>query len=311
MTWYNYTIAYNGFIADLITKIKAEGWTETEAGYGTVQPAGYSIYYLIDVLTYGSIPELDTGGTSSYNMTYFIIHQRATYNAATHVPTTTANGGDARIRLVYNVDLTAEAVKLMTVKGWIDATHVCLYITSDATQTNRASWILFMGEVEAVGAGADTCMLAAPEILNPVGDGAYAYSYSDPLYESHMIHSLGDGCGYYPIVYGLGGSSLDSKVRPGQVLIWKYQADSTTRAGDIAFRISPSIVRPVIQIGAEAEADTFTDTAPAPDETFTRVPLAKYNSSAYPGYMCWQKINYNSSGCSLAGKGELCWIRSA
>ena len=31
MTWYNYTVAYNGFITDLVAKLKVEGWMETEA----------------------------------------------------------------------------------------------------------------------------------------------------------------------------------------------------------------------------------------------------------------------------------------
>lgn len=310
MTWYNYTIAYNGFIADLITKIKAEGWTETEAGYGTVQPAGYSIYYLIDALTYGSIMENIESGSTSRNFTYMTIHQRATYNAATHVPTTTANGGDARLRLVYNVDLTAEAVKLITVKGWIDSTHVCLYITADATQASYVPWILFMGEVEAVGAGADTCMMMSTEVLSPVGDGAYNPTYAPCDAETHFVHCLGDGMGYYPVSYGVGGSAMDSKVRPGQILIWRYQADTVNRIGDIAYRISPSICRPAFP-GAEAAADTFTDTAPAPDETFTRVPnITTVGSGAYCGMTYWLKTTYSTAGNSLKNIHPY-WIRSA
>ena len=81
MTWYNYTVAYNGFVADLVAKLKAEGWTETEAGYNTVQPAGYNIYYLIDALSYASVYYAQDGQTSSTSMTYFDIHQRATYNS--------------------------------------------------------------------------------------------------------------------------------------------------------------------------------------------------------------------------------------
>ena len=104
-------------------------------------------------------------------------------------------------------------------------------------------------------------MLSACGVINPVGDGAYNPSYEQPDNESHFVHCLGDGCGYYPIGYGYGGCALDSKVRPGQVLLWKYQGDGAHRPSNIAYRLPPSVVRAAFY-GAEAVGDTFTDCRP-------------------------------------------------
>jgi hypothetical protein len=309
LTWYNYTVAYNGFVADLVSKLIAEGWTQTEGGYNTVQPAGYNIYYLIDALVYGSVWYNTDSGTSSANMTYINIHMRAAYNSGTHVPTTTANGGDSKIRLVYNVDLTAEAVKLITVKGWIDDKHLCLYICPDATQTNYSSWILYMGEVEAVGAGANTCMLTSSGVTNEVGNGTYNPSYEQPNSESHLVHCLGNGYAYYPLAYGMGGSAIDSKVRTGQIPLWQYQADTVNRLSDIAYRLPPSVVRAGFA-GAESVGDTFTDTDPTPDETFTRVGFPKQEAGSYSGYMYWHKHTYSSAALGSTYIAPV-WIRSA
>jgi len=310
LTHYNYSIAIKDFVADLISKLKTEGWTETEEGYNTVQPSGYSIHYLIDALAYASIRYAD-GSSSNGNFTHLTIHMRATYDAVNHRPNTAANGGDARFRFMYGADYTAEAVKVFNVRGWIDDKHCCLVVQPDPTISNVSTWTLYMGEVEAVGAASNTCMLNTPEVLNTVGMGAYEPSYAPWYDESLFIHCLGDGAIYFPMIYGFGASGIDSKIRPGLVYLWRYPNDSKTYASNLSYRIPSEIVRGIYVVGVEAVGDTFTDTDPTPDQTFVRCLAQAGNYYSYCGRFNWNKWGYSIAAASYLVPGELCWIRSA
>jgi hypothetical protein len=167
MTYYNYSVNIVDFVSDLATKAIAEGWHREEVGYDTIYPDGYSGFKVLFESLYASIIN-GSSGSSSYYFTYITVHCRATYNAGTHVPTTNANGGDARFRMIYNADHHASATKKYYVKGWIDSKHICIDVLADPTIADNARWLIYVGEVEAVDAAANTCMCLTPEVLNQV-----------------------------------------------------------------------------------------------------------------------------------------------
>ena len=306
MTWYNYSVAFNAFIADLITKLVAEGWVKAEVGYNTVHPASYASIFMLPTLAYGSIQNNE--GSSSYNFTYLNINFRAAYNSGSHVPTTTANGGDQRYRLVFNVDLTASATKLLYVKGWIDGNTICIDLKADETQTGWSRHFVFIGEVEAMDAGANTVMMLATEIINRVGDGAGASSIYDYRYSTSFVHALGDSIGYYPLIYGFGASSVSNKARPGLCYIWRCEA-TVDKPGNVAYRVPTNICRFTLMKGSEGEMDTFIDTAPEPDQTFTRVLNGDVRGS-YCGTEQLQRYASAYYDSNLKTNGYA-WIRSA
>jgi hypothetical protein len=156
-------------------------------------------------------------------------------------------------------------------------------------------------------------MCGCGEVNANVGGGAYEGTYSYNYEESHMANCLGDGVGYYPICYGSGVSSLDNKVRPGTVLIWRREA-TVDKPYNIAYRIPPNIARGVRSLGIESVDDTFVDGA----NTFKRLasPVQAPANDAQCGYMYWDKyIGRYQVAAVVAGlgynQGELCWVRSA
>ena len=298
MTWYNYSVNIVDFVSDLATKAIAEGWTREEVGYDTIYPSGYSGFKVLFESLYGSIIN-GSSGSSSYYFTYLTVHCRATYNSGTHVPTTNANGGDARFRMIYNADHHASATKKYYVKGWIDSKHICIDVLADPTIADNARWLIYVGEVEAVDAAANTCMCLSPEVLNQVGGGAYDDSYAPCLTETNFVHVLGDNCGYYPYIYGLGVSFASNKIRAGPLLIWRREG-AVAKTYQFYYRIPLDIIRFTIIAGIEGEDDTFDDT-----DTFTR--MGKKTATG-TGYLCLCQIGDGQSSAYMAGWW---WIRSA
>jgi len=228
MTWYDYDVTIANFVSDLATKAIAEGWVRQEIGYNTIYPAGYPGFLVLFESLYGTISQQT--GSSTNTFTHVTIHARATYDAGNHRTNTAANGGDARFRMIEtNTDYSASAAKNYHVKGWIDSTHIAIDVMADNTCTGWGRHFIFVGEVEAVDAAANTCVLFSPEELNDVGQSIEGQSYAYWYYENHFIHVLGDNTGLYPWSYGLGVSQQSNKVRPSPVYLWRREAGQTSR----------------------------------------------------------------------------------
>jgi hypothetical protein len=301
MTWYDYSVAIGSFVSDLASKMQAEGWTRAEAGYDTMKPSGYSDVYVLFESLFGTLPDND-GGSSSSNFTYIQVRIRAGYDSGSHMPDTGENGGCSRFRMIDNgTDYSADSSKVYRVKGWIDGKTVLIWIEADEAISGYKRQIIFVGEVEAVGAGAATVMLLCSEYVSEKGtSSSLNHSYADDMWETHFIHCLGDDVGYMPFVGGHGASSVDNKVRPQPIAVWRRTA-AGDKFHDVMYRIPANVARATAQAGAEAEDDTFTDGG----QTFSSVDTPSYGDAGGV-YLC--KKYYSQVSDKSYHRGRW-WIR--
>jgi hypothetical protein len=255
MTDYDYNVAASGFIADLITKILAEGWVRAEAGYDWFKPSGYNCVLNIPALVYGGLYRNET---STRNYTNFKPILRASYDQPSHIGV--GNGGSVYGGLViaYNSNWTASA-NLVYVKGWIDSKNIILFIESDSGQAGGGESCLFVCiEAQAVDALANTIMLldSLPIGLNYAGvlnPPSTAYGY---ICSCCFIHVLGDSFGYHPMMLGMGVGTA-SKVRVTSIYIARKDA-SSYKTQNLMYSIPYIHATYGESLPSEVAGDTFT-----------------------------------------------------
>jgi len=301
MTWHDYSVSFAEFADDLTDKLVAEGWVREEAGYNTVQPAGYSSIRLLIKLAYSlNMYRGDGLSTGTYDMTYIEAALRAGYSEATHAPT--GNGGLTRFRLIESAtDYSASESAYLYVKGWITDKICAIQIRCDPLISGGGNYqFIFVGECLAIDAAANTVLLLAPEYYSETGTLSSAQSYFPSEGETHFIHCLGDGNAYYPVGFGMCASRLSNKVRSTPLYVWMRLGIGTLEVTSLMWQI-PEVRITLWSNGIELLDDTFTEGS----ETYQRMwPMSQGNNTL--GQVCMSKA---SSTAKLGYSAVYPWLR--